>query len=57
MCNNSRGTTPEIKHSYVSHGKATTSLERRYTEMVQGDWDPDDRSQQLGEGQLSECLE
>ena len=27
-----------------------------YTEMVQTHWDPDDRSQQLGEGQTSDCI-
>ena len=40
----------------TTKGKATTSLGRRYTEMVQWDWDPDDRSQQLGEGPTSDCI-
>ena len=29
---------------------------RRCSEMVQGDGDPDDRCQQLGEGQTSDCV-
>ena len=28
----------------TTKGKATKSLERQYTEMVQWDWDPDDRT-------------
>ena len=34
----------------TAKGKATKLMGRRYTEIVQKDWDPDNRSQQLGEG-------
>ena len=32
------------------------SMGRRCSEMVPGDGDPDDRCQQLGEGETSDCI-
>ena len=52
---------PRVEHSdppsrKTTKGKATKSMRRRRSEMVRGDGDPDDRCQQLGEGETSECI-
>ena len=40
----------------TTEGKATKSLGRWCTEMVQWDGNPDDRRKQLGQGETSDCL-
>ena len=48
--------TRDPSRRMTTEGKATKSLGRLCTEMVQGDGNPDDSREQLGQGETSDCL-